>query len=503
LSILAQTDAPDRRQTAGTERVAVVDIGSNSIRLEIFDGLTRAFCPLFNEKVICGLGRGLKASGRLSEEGVEMALANLPRFTRMAHAMGAAKIDLLATAAVREAENGAWFIAEVERRCGHPVRVLSGEEEARISALGVLAGMPDADGVMGDLGGGSLELVELGGGALGDSATLSLGTLRLLDLGKEGRGHVRAEIDRNLERIGWLERLRDRSFYAVGGAWRNLARIHMGQVGYRLPVIQGYTLSRRDTEEFARLLAKLGARSLMGISGTARRRQEVLPYAALLLRRILRLCRPARVVLSAYGLREGFMFEQLPAEERAKDPLLAAAADLGIREGRFGDLGALLAAWTGPLFPEQDPESRRLHLAVCHLSDLAWREHSDYRGAQALYRVLHYPFSGLDHRGRAFLGYAVFNRYGRSDAATAATARALLTPGEAESARVLGLALRLAYRLSGGSRAVLQSTKLAFQPGELRLVLPGDGSIPLGETVERRFQALAKASGAERGRIVG
>jgi exopolyphosphatase/guanosine-5'-triphosphate,3'-diphosphate pyrophosphatase len=502
LSVVAQSETTEHRQTAGTGRVAVIDIGSNSIRLEIFDGLTRAFCPLFNEKVICGLGRGLKASGRLSEEGVEMALVNLPRFTRMARGMGASKVDMLATAAVREAENGAEFIAEVEQRCGHPVRILSGEEEARISALGVLAGMPNADGVMGDLGGGSLELVEIGEGSLGNSATLSLGTLRLLDLAREGRGPVRNEIDRSLARIGWLERLRGRSFYAVGGAWRNLARIHMGQVGYPLPVIQGYTLSRRDTEEFARVLAKLGKRSLAGISGAARRRQEILPYAALLLRRILQYCQPAQVVLSAYGLREGFMFEQLPAEEQARDPLLAAAADLGIREGRFGDLGALLAAWTAPLFPEQDPESRRLHQAVCHLSDLAWREHSDYRGAQALYRVLHYPFSGLDHRGRAFLGYAVFNRYGRADGATTATARALLTSEEAERACVLGRALRLAYRLSGGSRTVLESTKLVLVDGELQLLLPSDGSTPLGEAVDRRFDALVQASSAERGRIV-
>jgi exopolyphosphatase/guanosine-5'-triphosphate,3'-diphosphate pyrophosphatase len=499
---MAQTGAVDCRQATDEGRVAVIDIGSNSIRLEIFDGLTRAFCPLFNEKVICGLGRGLKSTGRLSEEGVEMALANLPRFTRMARGMGAAGVDMLATAAVREAENGAEFIAEVERRCGHAVRVLSGAEEARVSALGVLAGMPDADGVMGDLGGGSLELVEIGDGTLGDSATLSLGTLRLLELAKEGDGTVRREIDRGLERIGWLERLRDRSFYAVGGAWRNLARIHMGQVGYPLPVIQGYTLSRRDAEEFARVMARLGQRSLVGISGAARRRQDMLPYAALLLRRILRLCLPRQIVLSSYGLREGFVFDRLPAEERAKDPLLAAAADLGAREGRFGDLGALLAEWTGPLFPEQDPASRRLRQAACHLSDLAWREHSDYRAAQALYRILHYPFSGLDHPERAFLAYAVFNRYGRTDAAKAATARALLTPQEAERARVLGLALRLAYRLSGGTRALLESTKLVIEDGDLHLVLPGDGSVPLGEAVERRFQALVQASGAERGRIV-
>ncbi len=410
---------------------------------------------------------------------------------------------MLATAAAREAENGQEFIAEVERRCGQKVRVISGQEEARISALGVLAGIPDADGVMGDLGGGSLELVEISKGTHGKSATLSLGTLRLLELVEEGDDAVRREIDRRLAGIGWLERMRDRCFYAVGGAWRNIARIHMGQVGYPLKMIQGYSLSRRDARDFARVVSGLSSRSLVGMSGIARRRQEVLPYAAVLLRRILQTYSPDRVVFSAYGLREGFVFDQLPAEERGRDPLLAAAADFGAREGRFGDLGALLTAWTGPLFPEEDAACLRLRRAVCHLSDLAWREHSDYRAGQAVYRLLHYPFSGLDHEGRAFVAYAVFNRYGGAPKAPeAATARALLTTEAMGRARILGLALRLAYRLTGGTRALLESTQLVIEDGKLRLVLPSDGSVPYGEAVENRYKALAEACDAEPGGIV-
>jgi exopolyphosphatase/guanosine-5'-triphosphate,3'-diphosphate pyrophosphatase len=277
----------------------------------------------------------------------------------------------------------------------------------------------------------------------------------------------------------------------------------MGQVGYPLRMIQGYSLSRVDAKDFARVVSGLSSRSLMGLSGVARRRQHVLPHAALLLRRILQTHPPDRVVFSAYGLREGFVFDRLPAEERTRDPLLAAAADFGAREGRFGDLGELLAAWTRPLFPEEDPARLRLRQAACHLSDVAWREHSDYRAAQALYRLLHYPFSGLDHSGRAFIAYAVFNRYGGgSNVREAATARALLTPEATAQARTLGLALRLAYRLTGGTRALLENTRLVREDGELHLVLPSDGAAPLGEAVERRFQALVEACGAERGRIV-
>jgi exopolyphosphatase/guanosine-5'-triphosphate,3'-diphosphate pyrophosphatase len=239
------------------------------------------------------------------------------------------------------------------------------------------------------------------------------------------------------------------------------------------------------------------------MSSVARRRQEVPPYAAVLLRRILQTYWPDRVVFSAYGLREGFVFDQLPAEERSKDPLLAAAADFGAREGRFGDVGELLTAWTGPLFPEEDAARLRLRRAVCHLSDLAWREHSDYRASQALYQLLHHPFSGLDHPGRAFIAYAVFSRYGGDPKAPeAATARALLTPEALVRARILGLALRLAYRLTAGTRALLESTQLVIVDGKLRLVLPSDGSVPYGEAVENRFKALVEACDAEPGGIV-
>ncbi len=503
MSVVAENSEAVGLPVGEEDRVAVIDIGSNSIRLEIFDGLTRAFCPLFNEKVLCGLGRGLKSTGRLSEEGMGLALINLPRFTRMARGMGVARIDMLATAAAREAVNGREFIAEVEHRCGQKVKVISGKEEARISALGVLAGIPDADGVMGDLGGGSLELVEIVKGKQQRSATLSLGTLRLLDLAMEGDDAVRQAIDGQLAGVAWLARLRDRCFYAVGGAWRNIARIHMDQVDYPLRMIQGYSLSRRDARDFARVVSRLSSRSLVDMSGIARRRQEVLPYAAVLLRRILKTYSPDGVVFSAYGLREGFVFDQLPAKERGKDPLLAAAAEFGAREGRFGDLGELLTAWTGPLFPEEDAAELRLRRAVCHLSDLAWREHSDYRAGQAVYRLLHHPFSGLDHQGRAFIAYAVFNRYGGGPKAPeAATARALLTPEALARARILGLALRLAYRLTAGTRALLESTSLVIVDGKLRLVLPGDGSVPHGEAVESRYKALAEACDAEPGGIV-
>ncbi len=483
------------------DRIAVIDIGSNSIRLVVFEGRSRVPRPFFNEKVICGLGRELNTTGRLSDEGVELALVNLTRFSRMAEGMGVGDITLLATAASREASNGAEFIGEVESRTGLKVQLLSGEEEARVSAMGVIAGIPDADGVMGDLGGGSLELVELNRGQIGSSVTLPLGPLRLMELEKSGRQTMLGEIDERLNAVPWLADGEGRSFYAVGGAWRALARIMMEQMKYPLHVIHGFTVPRREVNEMMRVLSRLGSSSLDLMPSISRRRLESVPYASELLRRVLRVGRPSQIVWSSYGLREGFVFEQLPEKERAKDPLLTTAQELG-KEGRFPNFAKDILRWTDGLFPDDDEGWRRLRTAACHLSDLCWREHPDYRARQALWRIMHFPFAGVDHAERAYLACAVFIRYGgAAKEDVAENAMTLLLAKAKRRSRMLGLAMRLAYTLSAGVSGLLERTALRLDGNELRLLLPDDGTVPSGEAVERRFDALVAAADVESGFI--
>jgi len=485
------------------ERVAVIDIGSNSIRLVVFDGLKRSPATVYNEKVLCGLGRGLQASGRLSPEGVALAVPNLVRFTALARAMGIGRIDMIATAAVREAEDGAAFREAVERQTGHPIRVLTGEEEAEISALGVIAGNPKADGVMGDLGGGSLELVEVDKGRAGNSTTLALGPLRLMERFGDNRTAARSYIDKTLSKVDWIGSGKGRTFYPVGGAWRNLARLHMEQNHHPLHAIHAHTIPREDAIKLARLISRLGKSSLSGIQHISRRRRETLPMASLVLGRLLRRMQCERVTFSTFGLREGYLFNQLPEEVRRQDPLLVAAEEIAEREGRFGGLGEGLMHWCGPLFDDQDAEERRLRLAACHLSDLAWREHPDFRAIQALRRILHYPLVGIDHPGRAFIAYTVFIRYGEPpDSKLAAPAAALLGERWRARAILLGAALRLAYRVSGATRWVLDHSGLEVDGKILELRLPTDGSVPDGEAVQRRLKTLAQAGNFEETRIV-
>jgi len=485
------------------DRVAVIDIGSNSIRLVVFDGLKRAPATVFNEKVLCGLGRGLQSSGKLSPEGVAMAVPNLLRFTALARAMGVGRIDLVATAAVREAKDGVEFRKAVEQQCGHPIRVLSGEEEAEFSGLGVIAGNPRADGVMGDLGGGSLELVDVRQGEISRSITLALGPLRLIESCGDDRQAARSLIDKTLAKVGWLDEGKGRSFYPVGGAWRNLARLHIEKSRHPLHAIHGYTIEREEAIKLARTVSRLGRSSLSDIQQVSRRRRETLPLGALVLGRLLRRISSEQVTFSTFGLREGYIFNQLPEEVRQEDPLISAAAEIAEREGRFGGLGEGLMTWCEALFPEETGEEWRLRLAACYLSDLAWREHPDFRAIQALRRILHYPLVGIDHPGRAFIAYTVFLRYGDSpDAKGAAAAAGLLNERMRSRAILLGSALRLAYRVSAATRWVLDHSGLRVDGKVLELRLPDDGSVPDGEAVQRRLKALAQVGGFEDTRIV-
>jgi len=481
--------------------VAVVDIGSNSMRLVVFDRLHRAPFPVFNERVFCGLGKELAETGLLNPDGVELARTNMLRFARLVEAMGVDRFDILATAAVREAENGASFVDEIERIAGAPVTVLPGLDEARLAAMGVVAGWPRATGVMGDLGGGSLELVRLDHGEIRDAVTLPLGPLRLSETADKSRDEAIAIIDSHLDAVPWLSEVGG-TFHPVGGAWRALAKLNMAQHDYPLHIIHGYTLGRRQARDMTSVVSRLGPRSLGRIKGVPKKRLDTLPYAALLMGRVLRRQQPEQVTFSAFGLREGHIHDLLDPATQALDPLITAAADLAHKEGRFGDLGRDLLAFADPLFDDETPEERRLRQAAGHLADIAWREHPDYRDVQALYRTLRLPLFAVDHSERAFLAMAAFIRYGgKPDSDKAATPRELMDERQRHRARIIGLAYRLAITVCGGTPAILRRSALSVADGRVHVKLPDDGSAAPGDVMERRLKALVKALGMRQGTI--
>jgi exopolyphosphatase/guanosine-5'-triphosphate,3'-diphosphate pyrophosphatase len=484
------------RRATDASRIGVIDIGSNSIRLVVFDRLVRVPVAVFNEKVMCGLGRGIEETGRLDAQAVERAMANLRRFIALAGAMKVERLEALATAAVRDAKNGADFVREVTKACGIQAKILDGAEEARLSALGVLAAEPTADGVMGDLGGGSLELVELKDGGIGRHVTLPLGPLRVMPGAKDSRRRMKDTIERHLAEVSWLRELEGRDFHPVGGAWRALARVHMEQTGHPLHVIHNYEMRWDDAEEFLQLVSRLSPNSLSKMYGVSRRRHETLPYASLLMIQLARLMRPKRIIFSAYGLREGWMFDALPAAERARDPLIAAASEHAREIGRFGEDGLVMADWMADLFPDESPALKRLRHAACLFADIGWLDHPDYRAEHGFNRVLRLPIVGIDHPGRAYLAIAIFARYGGDrDMPQVALARKLLSKDELRQAWRAGLAMRLGLTLTGGTPGLLHQTLLVRKDRGLAL-LPADSDAEgmidslMGEVAQRRFDAL-------------
>ncbi len=477
-------------------RSAVVDLGSNSVRLVVFEGRGRNPVAIFNEKAVLRLGRGLQATGLLNPEAMEQAATVMNRYHAIVRAMRAEPFEVLGTAAVRDAANGPLFIAALERRLpGVPIRILSGAEEAEFSARGVLCGIPDADGILADIGGGSVEVVRLCEGVRGAAQTMRLGVIRLAERAQGDIARARAIVEAELAEVAWLAEGTGRDLYVVGGAWRAVARMHIAQTGYPLNMIHHYTVNREEMRELTGLIASASRRTLERMPGAPRRRLDDLPYAALVLRRVLRGTGARRVVFSANGLREGWYMHLLSEAVRLQDPLLAAARELAAVHSRDAGLPPALLDWTDPLFPGEAHIWRRLREACCWMSDIGSHDHPDYRAEQAFLRILRQPGIGMDHPARAFIGLTLALRYdAEPEAPFLAVARGLLTPDAVQRATVLGCALRLAYTLSAGTPRLLAAGRLEVS-GALALRLTLGSGLFAGESVTRRLDRLAQTLG--------
>lgn len=490
----------DRMTAAEREPIGVIDIGSNSVRLVIYEGAVRAATPVFNEKVLCGLGRAIHSTGRMSDESVERAIGALARFRVIARIVGVKVLKAIATAAVREAANGKEFITRGEKACGTKIEILSGEKEAELAAQGIRMGFREADGFAGDLGGGSLELIDIYRDTLNEATTLPLGGLRLIDSTGDKLEKATAVVDDALGKIDWLAKGAGRAFYAVGGTWRALAKLHMEETNYPLRVMQGYSIPTRDAILFCEKVRKAKKVSILpGIDDVARARREVLPYGALVLERLLKLLAPSEVVFSVYGIREGLVFGLLPAAERRKDPLLCFCEDYARLRSRSFEHALELCAWTDTLFDSPDlietPDERRLRHAACLMSDIGWRAHPDYRGEKSLNIIAQSGLVGTDHAGRIFIALSVYFRHVGAAEQNAdqlpERLKAALSKRALKRARVLGAAIRAAHMLSIGMPGVIDVTPLSFEEDRLVLKLPASYASLDGERLRRRFEALA------------
>jgi exopolyphosphatase/guanosine-5'-triphosphate,3'-diphosphate pyrophosphatase len=494
---------PERAKRVDRPPYAIVDIGSNSIRLLIYDQLGRAPMPRFNEKSLCRLAEGLAETGAIAPDHFRRAIEAVRRFRAIADAMGVSRIDAVATEAIRRASNGPKLAAAIEAGSALKVRILSGSEEARFATLGVISGFFRPVGSVGDMGGGSLEVAEAIDDYVGDRwASLPLGALPVEAMMSAGFSVAKRQIDEIL-RSRLPRALAKPVFYAVGGGWRALARAHTEAIGAPVKVVHGYTLGTAEARAFARVISRLSAAKLAATPGVSERRARTLPAAALTLDRVLKYLEPDRVVFSALGLREGFLYSQLSREEQYLDPLIEGAQLIGLPLARVPEFAPELASWTENLFPDETAAEKRLRVAVCALSDIAWRDGADLRAEESFRRLLEFPFIGVTHPERVFIAAAIHARYvGRPDAPWLSPAIKLLTPAERRRAQILGRAILLAYRFSGGVPAVLESARLRIERNCVRLEVTTAARAPDSEVVSERLKLLASAIGAKRSEVV-
>ncbi|MBV9653342.1 MAG: Ppx/GppA family phosphatase [Acetobacteraceae bacterium] len=499
-----RSPAPVAAGDPGAERhYAVVDIGSNSVRLVVYEQLGRAPLPRFNEKSMCRLGEGLEESGVIAADAFARTLEAMRRFRAVAEAMDVGCIDVLATEAMRRASNGADLVRAIRAEAGFDVRVLSGAEEAHFASLGVVVGFHRPTGVVGDMGGGSVELAEVTDGQVGaDTHSLPLGALPVQFLLARDGLDAKRRIDAKLKEALPGERTTP-VFYAVGGGWRALARVHMASVDAPVPVVHGYRVDARELRAFAKSILRMPEGKIASLPGLPSRRGRTLAASALVMDRVVKRIAPEQVVFSALGVREGWLYHRLGSAEQKQDPLIVGVRAIGQTFARVPRFADALVRWTDDLLPAETQGERRLRVAACALSDIAWRDDAGIRAGESFRRLLEAPFIGLDHAGRAFIAAIVHARYAGSPSdPVLSPATRLLPPELCRRALIIGRAMLLGYRLSGSVPEILASARLRVGGGVVRLEVGKAARVPDSEVVANRLNLVASAAGAKRTEIV-
>ncbi|KQI67831.1 exopolyphosphatase [Loktanella sp. 3ANDIMAR09] len=487
----------DGASAQNLKRVGVVDVGSNSVRLVVFDGAARSPAYFYNEKIMCALGAGLSETGHLNPEGRVRALSAIRRFAALAQGMGCGPLTAVATAAMREASDGAEFRAEVERETGVKLWVISGEEEARLSAQGVLLGWPGSYGLVCDIGGSSMELADLADGRVGRRVTSPLGPLKLREI-KGGTKAVKAYIKTVVADLhDQMDNQTGMRLFLVGGSWRAIARVDMERRGYPLTVLHEYRMTARRIGATADYIKASDLQDLRARCGISDSRMSLVPLAVLVLKELVRVFKPKDVAISSYGIREGMLFEQMPRELRERDPLIEACRFAEAKDARLPGFGRLLYDFIKPLFPRANWQRLRIIKAACLLHDVSWRAHPDYRGEITFDNATRANLGGLKHYERVLLGLALMKRYsGKTPDSRFDDLFALLNPDQMREADIIGRAMRFGAMLWLDGNRQPGTFKWSPKNKELKLTLDEDARPLFGEVAESRLNALAQAMDA-------
>lgn len=474
-----------------SERVAIVDVGSNSVRMVVYHGTKRIPLPLFNEKYMCALGKGIVKTGKLNPKGVVEAKTAMGRFIVMARRMEVESLDILATAAVRDAIDGPDFVRDIEQTYGVKIQVISGERESELGAKGILTSIHEPLGLSADMGGGSMEVAQIERTKLGKLASLHLGSLRLLEEGEGKPAAIEKLILKKLAEVEWLAGAHPHMIYAIGGGFRTLAKLHMKKTHYPLPIVHEYQLSRRSISQIAEKLCSMRPEEIASLPGVSNKRAPLMVPTALTLHHLMHHTGAPAVMFSVSGVREGFFYDMLEPRVQGEDGLIASANDHAALVGLTGAYAKQLFEWTKPLFVHEPLPWQRLRHALCILSELAWSIDPNFRAQWAYYRIIQSSLKGMDHKERIMLALALYHRHQFKWKKTRPE-HALLDERERLWAKLLGTAANLAYDLSGGKAGTLYHARLSVEDGKVKLLLDHEASPLRTEIVEKRLDGLGE-----------
>ncbi|WP_225206152.1 Ppx/GppA family phosphatase [Novosphingobium huizhouense] len=471
---------------------AIIDIGSNTVRLVIYGGPLRAPAVLHNEKVTARLGKAVAETGMLSEKARGAALASLRRYRALLQLKGVEHVEVVATAATRDAANGREFLESV-RALGFEPRLLTGEQEAVTSAHGVIGAFPAARGVVGDLGGGSLELVDIEQGQCRHGISMPLGTLRLPALRAEGETAFARKVGKALAKAEWQVEP-GTTLYLVGGSLRAFARYAMVKLRWPIDDPHGFAIDAGEALKLARSLARMRVDALVPIPNISSSRLAGLPDAAALIAVLVQTLQPARLVFSAWGLREGLMWEAMAEHVRQQDPLVAGVADFVRDEGVSPGTATMIAGWTASASLAQGAERReRLRLSATMLCLASALVEPNLRQDLARDWALRKRWIGASASDRAMLAAAIIANTGKSELSP--DLLRIADEQQLREAVTWGLAARLCRRFSGCTAPGLSGSALRVEGEGLVLEVAHDLQVLVNEGTERDLKALATHMG--------
>ncbi|WP_295524756.1 exopolyphosphatase [Novosphingobium sp. Chol11] len=471
---------------------AIIDIGSNTVRLVIYGGPIRAPEVLHNEKITARLGKGVAETGMLAERAMAAALSSLARYHTLLRLERIGQVDVVATAAVRDAGNGPEFLRAVQD-LGLEPRLLSGEEEAITSAHGVMGAFPGARGVVGDLGGGSLELVDVDAPSCRHGISMPLGSLNLPAMRANGERAFAQRINKAVKKAAW-QAAPGSALYLVGGSLRAFARYAIHATDWPIDDPHGFEIAPEEAFKIARGLARKKPDTMLPLVGVANARLASLPDTGALLAILIRTLQPGRLIFSSWGLREGILWQSMPPALQAQDPLVAGATAFAAEYSVSAATAGMVADWIGAAVKmacaaENEQTDHGIRLAAIMLCLASTKVEPNLRGDLARDWALRKRWIGADARARVALAAAMGANTGSLGLSPELTA--LISPAQLREAHAVGLATRLCRRFSSCTLEGLSGSSLTAERGLLLLCVRPAIAALVNEGVERDLKALA------------